>query len=131
MYDIVARLHTSRLVRYVFIGGVSYVIELSTLLFLAHILLFSPSIAVACSFWVGLIVSFVLQKYIAFNSKVATKKVLGKQALFYGILVLFNYVFTIVFVSLLTSHLGLVAVRTLALLLTVSWNYFMYKEIFK
>jgi putative flippase GtrA len=129
MPEILARLRTSRLFRYLFIGGVSYIIELSTLLFLARI--FSPSIAVACSFWVGLVVSFVLQKSVAFGNKTTTKKAFGKQATLYGLLVLFNYIFTIIFVSTFTGHLGLAIARTLALLLTVSWNYLAYKEIFK
>lgn len=129
MHDTVSRLRASRPVRYVFIGGISYIIELSALLLLARML--SPAQAVACSFWIGLVISFILQKKIAFSNKTTTKKAFGKQAVFYGTLVLFNYVFTIIFVSLLTSYLGIAIARTLALLLTVSWNYFVYKEIFK
>lgn len=124
-------LYRSQPVRYVFVGGVSYIAELSVLLILVSVLLLSPEVSVAYSFWVGLIVSFLLQKYITFQSKVSDKKTVSKQSLFYGILVAFNYIFTIVFVGLLTSTLGLVISRTIALLLTVSWNYFIYKNIFK
>lgn len=58
-------------------------------------------------------------------------KIIGKQALMYGALVLFNYGFTLLFVSLFIVLLGLIAARTFALLLTVCWNYFAYKHIFK
>lgn len=122
----------SRLPHYLLIGGVSYLIELSVLLFLAKVLLFTPALAVAYSFWVGLVASFFLQKYIAFKSKNGDKKTIGKQAVLYGALVLFNYVFTILLVGLLADLIGLVMARTLALLLTVSWNFLLYsKVIFK
>lgn len=131
MRELAARLQDSQPVRYIFIGGVSYIIEMIALLTCAYILLFSPELSVACSFWVGLIVSFLLQKYIAFNNKSSHKKVIGRQAVLYGLLVLFNYGFTIAFVSLSVDILGLVIARTLALGITTTWNYFVYKQIFK
>lgn len=121
----------SQSLRYLFIGGVSYIVELSVLLFLAKALLLVPEFAVACSFLIGLLVSFVLQKYTAFRSKASDKKTIGKQAFLYGALVLFNLTFTVLFVRFFDDLLGLIIARTVALLLTVSWNYVVYKEIFK
>lgn len=131
MHEIVARLRTSQPFRYICIGGVSYVIELSALLLLVNVLLVSSELAVACSFWIGLVVSFLLQKYLAFGNKTREKRVLGKQAFLYGVLILVNYVFTIAFVGVFVSLLGLILSRTIALLLTVTWNYFVYRYIFK
>jgi len=129
--DTYIRLRNSQLFRYIFIGGISYVVELIVLLSLAKLLLFTPELSVGYSFWVGLVISFLLQKYVAFENKERNKRNLTRQSLFYGLLVLFNYVFTIAFVSVFTSLFGLILARTIALLLTVSWNYFVYKRIFK
>lgn len=124
-------LHTSRLARYIFIGGFSYLLEVSVLLALAHIFLLSPELSVAFSFWIGLIVSFLLQKYIAFNNRKNDRKTIGAQTLSYGSLVIFNYLFTIAFVSLVHALVGLIAARTIALICTVFWNYYFYKKMFK
>ena len=125
------RLWGSRPLRYIFIGGVSYIIELAVLLSLANLLLLSSELSVAYSFWVGLIASFLLQKYFAFNNKERSKRIVGKQTLLYGLLVLFNYTFTILFISWFSSLLGLIVARTIALVLTVTWNDFSYRYIFK
>lgn len=123
------RLLANQPLRYIFIGGVSYAVELIVLLSLANLLLLSPELSVACSFWIGLIVSFLLQKYIAFGNSVSDKKTVGKQTTLYGLLVLFNYSFTIAFVGIFTDLLGLFVARTAALLLTTIWNYLAYKKL--
>lgn len=124
-------LWSQRPVRYIVTGGILYVIDVSSLLFLSSVLSFSPVLAVACSFWIAFAASFVLQKYLTFGNKKGGKRELGKQTLLYSLLVLFNYAFTIFFVAVFTDILGLVIARTIALLLTVMWNYFVYKQIFK
>jgi putative flippase GtrA len=124
-------LRQSRPLRYLLIGGVSYVVEMAALLLLVKTFSISSTLAVAISFWIGLTTSFTLQKYVAFKNTGGDKKTFGKQVLLYGALVLFNYGFTLIFVGLFTELLGLIAARTLALLLAVCWNYFIYRQIFK
>jgi len=129
----ILRLFSLQPFRYIFIGGLSYVVELAVLLSLANLLHFSSSLSVACSFWIGLVVSFLLQKYIAFSNTSSDKRTVGRQSLLYGALVLFNYFFTIFVVDLLASggdNYRLVIVRTAALIATTFWNYFVYKRIF-
>lgn len=131
MRGVYTPLRASRPIRYLFTGAISYVIELAILVVLANSLLLSPKLAVAYSFWVGLAASFLLQKYITFINKESDRKTLGRQTLLYGLLVLLNYFFTIVFVDAFTDMLGLIEARTIALIITVCWNYFAYKRIFK
>ena len=131
MRTLLIQLWNRQPVRYVFTVGILYVADVSSLLFLSHIFSFSPVLAVACSFWVAFVVSFVLQKYLTFGNKQKGKRELGKQTLLYGLLVVFNYAVTLLFVAMFTDILGLVVARTAVLLLTVIWNYFVYKQIFK
>lgn len=118
--------------RYIFIGGLAYVVEVSALFFLASTLSLGSTIGVAISFWIGLVVSFTLQKIFSFKNKATTKKHLTQQMIAYGGLVAFNYVFTLVFVSVFEPLLSLLVARTIALLITTVWNFFIYsKYIFK
>lgn len=132
MIDLYKKLSQHRLVRYIFIGGISYVIEVIALFFFSITLSLGPAIGVAISFWIGLIASFLLQKIFAFQDKAMRKSHLAKQIISYATLVVFNYIFTIYTVSALAPHIGLFVSRTLVLLITTAWNFLIYsKVIFK
>lgn len=115
------------LARYIFVGGFSYLIELAVLLTLHRVINFSVELSTAIAFWVGLIVSFILQKHLAFRDYQKTVSSISGQLGKYGILVGFNYLFTIFIVSIFSSRLILLS-RTLALVIVTFWNYFIYKK---
>jgi len=120
------------LARYVFIGGVSYVIEIGFLLFIVNIFNVNGPTGVAISFWVGLVSSFLLQKFVTFNDKGKSGSILLKQSVVYIVLVGVNYSFTIIFVAMVEPITSLIISRTLALLITTGWNFIIYsKVIFK
>jgi len=50
-----------------------------------------PLLAVALGFWLGLVVSFVLQKLVTFSDKRLHRRVLLPQILAFSALVLFNF----------------------------------------
>jgi putative flippase GtrA len=114
-------------IRYLFVGGTSYAFELSALL-LVHHLTGSRSLATAISFWVGFLIAFVLQKLVAFQEYSKEIKALTKQGVLYGVLNLWNYIFTIAFVSFFPDKY-LILSRTVALVLMASWNYVIYRKI--
>lgn len=117
------------LVRYIFVGGVSYVIEMLTLGIFFYVFQLTPTVAVAISFWVGFFVSFALQKLLAFRNKSTNKRHLSRQFLIYSGLVAFNYSFTIAFVWLFEPILSLFLSRTIALGITTAWNFLIYSKI--
>lgn len=91
----------------------------------------SDVIAVAISFWVGLAVSFLLQKFVTFGDARTQRRVLSAQVAAVLVLVLWNFSFTIVLTKLLLPIAPTIT-RTLALLITTLWNYYLYKtRIFK
>jgi putative flippase GtrA len=112
--------------RYVIVGGSVYCIELASIL-LAQKLGAGPIAAVGISYWIGLVFSFIAQKVITFNDKRLHHKVLLPQIFAFATLVLFNFGFTILATKLLAGLLPLVVIRTLALGITVIWNYYLYK----
>ncbi|MDB5170994.1 MAG: hypothetical protein JWO35_688, partial [Candidatus Saccharibacteria bacterium] len=103
--------------RYVVIGGSVYLIELLVIV-AAQAAGASATVAVGISFWVGLIISFVLTKIVTFSDKRTHHRVLVPQIVAFSLLVLFNFSFTVFVTSLLEDTLPAVATRTLALGIT-------------
>ena len=126
---LIQHIKTSTLLRYIIVGGTSYAIELSVLLLLVHVLHFNTTLAVSIGFWLGLVISFLLQKFLAFKNTDTRARRLTIQTVYYALLVLFNYGFTLLFVHLLEPFIDLSIARTLALIITTAWNYVIYKKV--
>ena len=117
--------------RYVLIGGSVYVFEILMIVVAQH-LGASAVVAVGVSFWLGLMVSFVLQKLVTFGDKRMHSRVLLPQIVAFSALVLFNFGFTLLLTKLLEHVLPAVVTRTLAVGMTTLWNFYLYKtRIFK
>ncbi len=125
-----ARLHTP-FGRYLVIGGSVYLFEL-LVIYLALNAGASNVLAVALSFWLGLIVSFILTKFVTFRDKRTHHRILIPQLVAVTLLVLFNFGFTLLVTKLLTGTVPAVVSRTLALGTTTIWNFYLYRtRIFK
>jgi putative flippase GtrA len=119
-------------IRYLMVGGSVYVLELAVIVVAQHWFGASAVVAVGLSFWIGLVVSFVLQKLVTFSDKRVHNKVLLGQIIAVTLLVIFNFGFTILVTKLLQRHLPAVITRTLALGITTLWNFYLYRtRIFK
>ena len=113
------------------VGGSVYILEL-VVIFVAQAFGASAVLAVGLSFWIGLLVSFVLQKSVTFGDRRLQHKVLLPQFFAFSLLVLFNFGFTLLVAKLLIHTVPAVVSRTLALGITVIWNFYLYKtRIFK
>lgn len=118
-------------IRYLFIGGVVYIFELSVIV-LAQAYGASPVWAVAISFCAGTAVSFFLQKLITFGDTRMHHRILIPQIIAMVILVLWNLGFSLLITKLLQHHSPPVVTRTIALGITTIWNFYLYKaRIFK
>ena len=115
-----------RFKRYLIIGISVYIFELAVIV-VAQQMGASPVLAVALSFWLGLLMSFVLQKVIAFGDKRMHHKVLIPQVVAFSLLVLFNFGFTVLVTKLLAEWIPAVVTRTIALGITTIWNFYLYK----
>jgi putative flippase GtrA len=112
--------------RYLVVGGSVYLLELAVIVVAQH---FGASavMAVGLSFVIGLVVSFLLQKLFTFGDKRMHHKILLPQIIAVTILVLFNLSFTLIVAKLLANTVPAVVSRTLALLITTIWNFYLYK----
>ena len=117
--------------RYIIVGGSVYALELATLLALKH-LTGNSAFAITVSFIVGLVISFVLQKVVAFQDRQTSRAVVLPQIFAVSALIFVNYLFTLFAVTLLEDYMPLIISRTLALVCTTLWNFYFYKfHIFK
>lgn len=117
---------SNELKKYLVVGILVYLFEL-LVIFIALQMGSNSVFAVGLSFWLGLIVSFGLQKVITFGDKRTHHKILVPQIVAYSILVLFNFGFTLAFTAVLDSYLPAAVLRTLALAITTIWNFYLYK----
>lgn len=119
------------LYRYVVIGGGVYVFELLVIV-IAQTLGASAVWAVALSFCLGTALSFFLQKLVTFGDKRMHHRILIPQLIATTLLILWNLSFTVILTKLLQRHVPAVVSRTVALLITTAWNFYLYKtRIFK
>ena len=117
--------------RYLLIGVGVYIFELLVIVAATRTGA-KPVLAVAISFWFGLLLSFGLQKFVTFRDKRVHHKVLLPQIIAISLLVAFNFFFTLTLTSLLASSFPPTLTRTIALGITTLWNYYLYKtHIFK
>lgn len=116
---------------YLVIGVSVYLFEVLVIV-VAQALGASAIFAVGLSFWLGLVLSFVLQKLVTFGDKRTSRRILLPQIIAFCILVLFNFGFTLLFTKLFISVIPAFVCRTLALGITTIWNFYLYKtQIFK
>lgn len=113
-------------VRYLFVGVTVYILELVIIL-VAQAQGASPTLAVALSFTLGLVVSFFLQKLFSFSDHRMHHKIIVPQMVAVGLLVIWNFCFTIGVTRLFQDVLSPTITRTIALAITTIWNYYLYK----
>ena len=113
-------------VRYVVVGGTTYAFELVVIV-LAQRMGASAVVSVGASFWLGLLVSFSLQKLVTFGDKRTHHRILLPQIAAFSALVMFNFGFTLLVTKLLEHTFPVVVTRTLALGVTTLWNYYLYR----
>jgi putative flippase GtrA len=117
--------------RYLVIGVSVYVFEL-LVIYVAQAAGANAVVAIGLSFWLGLMVSFLLQKLVTFRDHRMHHRVVLAQLLAVVGLVMFNFGFTIAVAKLLSNMVPAVVSRTLALGVTTIWNFYLYKtRIFK
>jgi putative flippase GtrA len=118
-------------IRYLLVGGSVYMLEIVIILIAQHQGA-SAVVSVGLSYAIGTTVSFGLQKMVTFGDKRMHHKILIPQAVATALLVLFNFGFTLLVAKLLAHVWPTVVTRTLALLTTTVWNFYLYRtRIFK
>jgi putative flippase GtrA len=116
--------------RYLAVGVTSLAIDYSTLLICYRLFHTPLFIATSIAFCLGLFVNFLLNKYWTFTTAPRDAKQNARQALLYGVLVIFNLGFTNLFIlSLGKAHIGPEITKPISTAIITLWNYVLYRKI--
>jgi len=120
-------LYKHRFVRYLFVGGTSFIIDEGLLILLHGKHNVWLPLATFIAYLIAFIYNFSLNRWWAFSA--AENNTLRKHIVPYTILFFFNLVFTIMFVSLASHFINYAVAKALAVIIQVSWTYFVYKNV--
>lgn len=120
-------LYQHKLMRYLFVGGTTFMIDFGLLVLLHGYLDLNLQLAASISYWTSILYNFTLNRNWTFST--SEKKALHKHVMAYGILLACNYVFTIAFVSLGSQFMNYTIAKTLAVMIQTLWTYRIYKNI--
>lgn len=119
-------LYRHHFIRYLFVGGTTFLIDFSILFFLHEVVHFNLALATSIAYWASITFNFLLNRSWTFSA--SEKKKLHEHALFYGLLLSFNYLYTVIAVSILSHFMYFGIAKLIAVITQVSWTYFLYKN---
>ena len=124
--DLSRKLYNHKFIRYLVVGSTTFVIDLSLLALLKVKFNVNLTIATSVAYWVSIAYNFCLNRWWSFT--VSEKASLSRHVIKYAILLGFNYIFTIFFVTLGSHYMSFVIAKILAVLIQMPWTYFVYKN---
>lgn len=126
----IKKLFNSSFVRYIIVGVGSLVVDYGLLLFGYHVLNLDLAVATTAGFIAGMLANFLLNKFWAFGDTGHTAKRSALQMTMYVGLVIFNLLFTNVFVIFLqNNNVGPEVSKIASTAMITLWNFIIYKKI--
>lgn len=124
---ITRKLYGHSFVRYVAIGGSTFALDFCLLVLLHSVFGINVLVAATISYWTSIAFNFLANRFWTFG---ATETHIAKHAAAYGVLLGFNYLFTIGFIWAAT-HLGMhyTIAKVISVAIQMSWTYLAYKKI--
>lgn len=118
-------IYRNSVIRFLFVGGLSFALDLGVLALLHEIFGVDLWIATPIAFIVSLVFNFLLQRIFTFQATNSR----GVSAVKYILLVVFNIVVTDLIVTGFDAiGWSYVAGKTTATVLTTAWNYLLYRH---
>jgi putative flippase GtrA len=113
-------------VRYLLVGGTTFVIDFSLLVTLHGHFKLNLGASTSVAYWISIMYNFTLNRYWTFD--VREKESLARHITTYFVLLVFNYLFTVTFVSILGTHINYIIAKALAVAIQMTWTYPVYKK---
>ena len=125
--EITLFLYRHHFVRYLIVGGSTFVIDFGILYSLHGLLNLNLAASTSVAYWISMSYNFVLNRYWTFDAR--EKESLLKHITAYFALVVFNYMFTVIFVAVVGEHINYMVAKALAVLLQMIWTFPVYKKL--
>jgi putative flippase GtrA len=120
-------LYRHHFVRYLLVGGTTFIIDFGLLVLLHGHFDLNLGASTSVAYWVSIIYNFTLNRYWTFDAR--EKESLARHISTYFILLVFNYLFTVTFVSILGEHFNYIIVKAVAVAIQMIWTYPIYKKL--
>lgn len=117
--------YTSHVLRYLFVGFTTFIIDFGLLFLLHGIGKFNLILSTSISYWVSVTYNFCLNRWWTFSSN--DKKSLQKNVIYYCFLLAFNYMFTVLFVNIVSGWTNYAVAKVLAVGIQICWTFPIYK----
>lgn len=78
------------------------------------------------AYWISMAYNFMLNRYWTFDAR--EKESLVRHITTYFILLIFNYLFTVAFVSIVGEQINYMVAKALAVAIQMIWTFYVYKK---
>lgn len=119
-------LYRHHFVRYLLVGGTTFAIDFAILVLLHGHLKLNLGASTSVAYWISIVYNFTLNRYWTFDAR--EKDSLARHLSTYLVLLIFNYLFTVTFVSILGEHHNYIIIKALAVAIQMVWTYPIYKK---
>jgi len=124
--DLSLKLYRHHFIRYLFVGGSTFLIDFGLLIFLHSKEGVRVPVATTIGYWTSVVFNFSLNRWWTFDA--GENKNLHKHIATYGILLAVNYFFTLFFVSIFSHFINFAVAKAIAVLIQMTWTYYVYKN---
>lgn len=122
-----AFLYRHNFVRYVFVGGSTFILDFSILFCLQHFTNVSLTISTSIAYWVAIAYNFTLNRWWTFSASESKK--LHQHLTLYLMLLGANYLVTLLIVLGLSNFIYFGWAKIAAVAVQVLWTYPIYKKV--
>lgn len=119
-------LYKHHFVRYLAVGGTTFIADFGILFTLHGIFKLNLAASTSVAYWIAMSYNFALNRYWTFD--VREKASLKRHITTYFGLIVFNYLFTVTFVSIVGTHINYILAKALAVAIQMSWTYIIYRD---
>jgi putative flippase GtrA len=119
-------LYRHHFVRYLVVGGTTFIIDFGTLILLHGKLGFGIAASTSVAYWLSIIYNFTLNRYWTFDAR--EKESLQRHITTYFMLLIVNYLFAVTFVSFASDHINYIYAKAIAVIIQMIWTYPVYKK---
>jgi putative flippase GtrA len=119
-------LYNLQFVRYLFVGGTTFILDEGLLITFHGVLNIWLPLALFMSYLIAFVYNFSLNRWWAFSA--AETSTIKKHIKPYAILFVFNLVFSIVFVSLASHYINYAVAKAISVAVQTTWTFFAYRK---
>jgi len=119
-------LYEHSLIRYLAVGGSTFLLDFGILFFLHGALDLNLAASTSVAYWASITYNFVLNRYWTFDAR--EKESLKRHITTYLMLLVANYLFTVVLVSVAGTYINYIYAKSIAVMVQMTWTYPIYKR---